>query len=138
MTASFLVTFDEQWRIARLANGQVVLRDVPPADDGGKSLRSALHDLGYDKGGVCLGLASQQVISARIDGKALPNRNRRTAMLCLLEEQLPLDIESMTADFLPPAGGAVMGVAVESDAADGWNAEIVLTYLIYDPLQAGK
>ena len=57
------------------------------------------------------------VLVGEVDCANLPRRggkNRRTAMLYLLEDQLPLEAERLTADFLPPVGGRVLGAAVET------------------------
>jgi len=55
------------------------------------------------------------VMVAQIDCLALPRRERASAMLYRLEEQLPVSIENLTADFLPPIGGRALGVAVQTD-----------------------
>lgn len=119
MTPSFLVVCDTPCRVGRFAEGQIQWRDVPASDDEGDAVKAALSELGYRKGGVCLALPSRRILSARIDCRELPRNRRRQAMLSLLEEELPLDIESMTADFLPPVAGGSLGVAVESAGIKG-------------------
>lgn len=118
MKPSFLVEFEtDRWRIACFAAGVVELREVMAGADaaGAGAVKAALQQWGYRGGGVCLGLPSSLVLAAQIDCPSLPRRERASAMLYRLEEQLPLDIESLTADFLPPVGGRALGVAVRTD-----------------------
>lgn len=118
MMPSFVVFIDNcRWQVARATQEQVALREVDASQDAGAGVRDALRELGYVKGGLCLALPSNMVFAAKVDCCQLPPRTpRRAGMLCLLEEQLPLDIESMTADFLPSADECCLGVAVESPA----------------------
>ena len=118
MTPSFVVFIDEgRWRVARTTQEHVALREVDASQDAGSAVWEALRELGYVNGGLCLAMPSNLVFAANVDCRQLPPRTpRRAGMLCLLEEQLPLDIESMTADFLPSVGECCLGVAVESPA----------------------
>ncbi|MFB3891187.1 MAG: hypothetical protein ACE15C_04095 [Phycisphaerae bacterium] len=117
MKPSVMVMFDGRWRVARAAEGQVDARDLGAADgEAIAALKAALAEWGCREG-VCLALPSSMVLAARVNCRDLPRHNRRNAMLCLLEEQLPLDIEGMTADFLPPSDGWALGAAVESAKA---------------------
>ena len=94
------------------------MRDVHFPDGGGPltaidSVLAALAESGATA--VCLGLPASWAFAAPIDAGGLPRGGRRTAMLYRLEEQLPLEAERMTADFLPVGGERALGVAVETD-----------------------
>ena len=116
MKASFLVEFDtDRWRLARLSGGVAEAREVAGGTNAAGAVKAALQDWGYRSGGVCLGVPSPMVLAAEIDCLGLPRHDRHTAMLYRLEEQLPLDIEGLTADFLPPVGGRTLGVTVRTD-----------------------
>jgi len=88
--------------------------DGPETDEAVAQLTETLGSMGYGGRGVCLGLPADMVFSAQIDSANLPRRDKHNAMLYRLEEQLPLEAERLTADFLAPAGGMVMGLAVET------------------------
>ncbi|MBE3068813.1 MAG: hypothetical protein IMZ66_01115, partial [Planctomycetes bacterium] len=90
--------------------------DGPPAD-AATSAAETLATLGYRGEGLVLGLPSAQVYSAEVASDGLPRKDRRQALTYRLEEHLPLDAESLTADFLPPVGGRTFGVAVETAPA---------------------
>ena len=112
----------------RIADGEVELHEFtcPTSglaagdtdDDTGADRADAIHKalatLDYDGSGICLGLPSSQVQSAQVLCDGLPRKGRQAALLYRLEEHLPLDAESLTADFLPPEGGRTLGVAVET------------------------
>ncbi len=112
----------------RIADGEVELHEFtcptsgPAAgdtdDDTGADRADAIHKVlatvDYDGSGICLGLPSSQVQSAQVLCDGLPRKGRQAALLYRLEEHLPLDAESLTADFLPPEGGRTLGVAVET------------------------
>lgn len=114
MTPTFLATYDGQWRLVRLDGQDVAIRDLGGSPGEASLVRQALRDWASPTAGVYLALTSDMVIAARISTDGLSGNYRRSGMLCLLEEQLPLDIESMTADFLPPLGNGILGVAVET------------------------
>ncbi len=121
-TAFLVAPRGDEWVVGRARGEEVELRQVPldAVEDADASLapvRAALDDWGYAAEGVCLALPTELAFSARIDCDRLPRSHRRAAMLYRLEEQLPLDAERLTADFLPPAGGRALGVAVETAAA---------------------
>jgi type II secretory pathway component PulL len=113
---SFLVLYDDPgWRLAKVGDRGVELRELAEqGDDAVAAVAKALEDWGYDGAGVVLGLPSSMIYAAQIDCTALPRTQRRLAMLFRLEEKLPLDIERLTAEFLPPASGRTLGVAVET------------------------
>ena len=117
--AFFLAIDSGCWRAARVSGGDVDMREAPmdetqpPADAAG-AVSTVLREWGYDGRGVCLGLPSDMIYTARIDCTGLPAKQRRTAMLYRLEEQFPVDIEGLTAAFLPPVGGRALGVAVRT------------------------
>ncbi len=114
MTDAFLLSFDDSWRVERVGVQPPQFRVVEAGDDDAPAVRAAMHDLGYRGGAVGLALPSRMVYAARISAADLPRSHRRNTMLCLLEEQLPLDIERITVGFLPQAGEQLLGVAVES------------------------
>ena len=109
--AYLIATAGDGWHVVRVVKDECDLRRVT----GGEELNAALDDLGYDGDGACLGLPMSGVLAAQIDTSGLPRKGRRAAMLYRLEEQLPLDAEQLTAGFLPPAAGRVLGVAVETE-----------------------
>jgi len=82
--------------------------------DWADAVAEALRRVDYDGRGVALGLASGRVFAAEVSTEGLPRRGRHEALTYRLEEHLPLDAETLTADFLPPAGGRTLGVAVET------------------------
>lgn len=120
-SAAYLLALGEAgWQIARIAGGQVELRkaatDRPTEPAGIKQAAAALGELDYDGEDVCLALPSDWVLIAEIDCANLPRKQRRVAMIYRLEEQLPLDAERLTADFLPPLTGRSLGMAVETQS----------------------
>ncbi len=107
------------WHAARAGGDAVEVRDVAfDTADGAASaageVAAALQQLGRRAEAVRLGLPSEMVFSASIDSSDLPRRQRRATMLYRLEEQLPLDAERVTVDFLATGGGRCMGLAVET------------------------
>jgi hypothetical protein len=120
MRHAFLLALEtDGWQVARV-DGDEILRSETPALDFEAALAAAdkvaetLQGFGYAGEPVCLGLPSNMVMAAQVDSTNLPRRNRRTAMLYRLEEQLPLEAERLTADFLPAAGGRSLGMAVDT------------------------
>ncbi|MBM4033130.1 MAG: hypothetical protein FJ291_15290 [Planctomycetes bacterium] len=137
----FLVAFDaDGWHVARATGRAVEVCDVraeaspsppPPSPQGreapspsplpwgegggvrvpAQAIAAQLRSWGYRGRGVCLGLPSDLVLAADVDAANLPRRSRRSALLYRLEEQLPVDAEALTADFLPQVNGRVLGVA---------------------------
>lgn len=116
--AFFLGLGEAGWQVARIAGEQVELREVTtdqPTDPAGvEAAAAALRELGCGGEGVCLALPADMVLAAEIDCDNLPRKQRRTAMVFRLEEQLPLDAERLTADFLPPLAGKSLGLAVQT------------------------
>jgi hypothetical protein len=112
----YLILHDDPgWRVAKVSDRGGELRELDEqGDDGIAAVAKALKDWGCDGTGVVLGLPSSMVYAAQIDSTSLPRTQRRLAMLFRLEEKLPLDIERLTVDFLPPASGRLLGVAVET------------------------
>lgn len=110
-------------RVARLVGGQVEVQcvDAPVQGSAEEQTLSAIDQavdvltewnaLGQC---VCLGLPSEMVFSAQVDTGGLPRKDRAVALTYRLEEQLPLEAERITADFLPATAGAGLGVAVET------------------------
>ncbi len=130
-TAAFFIHAGrESWLVLRAGEDGVQCRDIPVGGNDGASgtggageknglpdpalFLAQLQELGYQGQEVCLGLPSPLVFSAQVATADLPRKNRTTALLYRLEEQLPLEAERLTADFFPPAGGQTLGVAVET------------------------
>jgi hypothetical protein len=126
--AAFLISVEDSsragactWQIARAMGTEVELcqpvtvepEDMPAAIN---TLSDQLHKLGYTGDGVCLGLASSMVFAASIDTQNIlgARKNRRKGMLYKLEEQLPIEAEKLTADYLPLVGGMALAVSVEN------------------------
>ncbi len=133
MRSEFLLALEaDAWHVVRIANDSVEIRAVarPTLADGDEPWRpvsaeavaqvaAALTALGHKGQPVCLGLPSEMVLAGQVDCEGLPRKRRRQAMLFRLEEQLPLEAERLTADFLPPAAGRAMGLAVRTDRVRG-------------------
>jgi len=94
-------------------------RTGPDDDDANRTLAQAIRELDGNGCNICLGLPGEMVLAAAIDLAGLPRRRRRTAMLYRLEEHLPLDIEAVTAVFLPPGEGQSLALAVQTDRIRG-------------------
>jgi len=111
MKSAFLLSYDASgWTIACAEQQRVVTQ----AEGAEPMIRQALQELGWRRGPACLGLPSSMVYSALIECDNLPRKGRRSAMEYRLEEQLPLDAEALTADFLPSSGAKCLGLAVQS------------------------
>ena len=120
--AFFLAVEQDRWTLARIMEDKAELRDiVPPGSDAQRETKTAaaaaaLADWGYAGEGICLGLASEMIQSARVSSEGLPRGARYAPLLYRLEEQLPLDAETLTADFLPTVHGSCLGLAVTTSA----------------------
>ncbi len=95
-------------------------RELPAAAD----VLHALGEMGHRGEGVCVALPAGMQYWARIESGDLPRRDRRRAMLYRLEEQLPVDAEAMTADFLATDGGRSLGVCVPTERAEALIAPL--------------
>jgi len=104
----------------RTSGTEVEVRDLAPKsqDDADKiaAAVAALNTLGYDGSGVVLGLPSASTYAAQVQTEGLPRKDRHQALAYRLEEHLPLDAESLTADFLPPLAGRALGIAIETQS----------------------
>jgi hypothetical protein len=118
MKSAFVIFVESSgWRVARADTGDVQQRPCPQCRDlpgRAQAAAEALKELGYRGQDVCLALGSQYVYSARIRTDNLSRRQRRQAMTFRLEEQLPLDAEQLTVDFIRLQGDAALGLAVET------------------------
>ncbi|MCX5682419.1 MAG: type II secretion system protein GspL [Planctomycetota bacterium] len=120
-TAKILVALQsDRYIVARPeGDGVTLVREIPRAsnDDAAadQTLAQTLAELGAGSRGICLGLPGEMVLATAIDLDGLPRRRRHAAMLYRLEEHLPLDIETVTAVFLPPAGGKALALAVRTE-----------------------
>lgn len=123
MKSAALLAYEiDRWCIAFVKDNTVEVRQVPipqGEDHACSAVKTALNEMGFEGRGVCLGLPSRMVFWAEINCGDLPRKQRRSAMLFRLEELLPMDVETLTADFLPPVGGRTMGAAVQTDRVRG-------------------
>jgi hypothetical protein len=123
---AFLLTYDKSsWTIFCKCQCQqadeIQIRQVPilQEQDAGEmfaKLAQCLIDLGYKGQGVCLGIPSEAVVTAQIDAGALPRKHRQETLAYRLEEQLPLEAERLTADFIfgSSASAKALGIAVST------------------------
>jgi hypothetical protein len=121
----------DRWQVGVVAGGKVAWSDVPaPEPDSGDTPADAmartLRQSGYRGEGVCVAIDGASVFAARVSTEGIPSRQRREALRYRLEEQLPLDAEGTTADFVPLGGGVSLGIAAETaplrDLLDGLDA----------------
>lgn len=115
MKKAFLLALDDEWRIVRVNGGATEARHVCGDDDNAPAaLKAVLHGWSWRGQSVCLGLPSRMIFAAQIETDNLPRKQRRQAMLYRLEEQLPMDVEALVVDFLPPVSGRALGVAANT------------------------
>ncbi len=118
MKSAFVIFIDSgPWHVAKADGRDVQVRPCSQRKDlpgKAQAAAEALKELGYRGQDVCLALGSQHVYSARIRTDNLSRRQRRQAMTFRLEEQLPLDAEELTVDFIRLQGDAALGLAVET------------------------
>jgi hypothetical protein len=108
MNTSFVIfCSDSDWTIIKTGNGKCETVLVANAD----AAVTALKQLGYQGKGIVIALPSPWCLSANVDTRGLPNRNRQSGLLFRLEEQLPLAMEEFVADFIVGDHYA-LGVAV--------------------------
>jgi len=119
--AYFVAIESDQGFACQVAGSEVQLLELTwPQDeeagaDWADAVAKALDDLGYDGRGLVLGLASDRIFATEVSTEGLPRRGRHEALLYRLEENLPLDAETLTADFLSSVGGRTLGIAVETE-----------------------
>ena len=111
---------NRRWWAASVRDRTVTRRDLPreskdAIESTAQRAAAALTELGYRGEGLCLALSADNVLTGRIDAGALPRRERRAAMVYRLEDELPVEAERLTADFLPAVAGRALGAAVETD-----------------------
>ena len=111
-----LICGEPLWQVIRVAEDKTDCRQIdvrtPPQYS---LLTDALEQLEWKREDVCLGLPSAWVYSARVSVENLRGRHRQTALLYRLEEHLPLEAESLTADCVPGSGGQALAVGVKTD-----------------------
>ena len=118
----FLLAWEKNgWRIAKCDGDGCSVKEVSLQKDAdlaeiARQLSEALQEMGYRGQGVCLGLPADVVLTAQIECGGLPRKDRRSAMLFRLEEQLPVEAERLTADFVTALNGRSLGVAAETSA----------------------
>jgi len=115
----FLALNERDWLVVRTAGTEVTTREVIIREDTSENpalveVATVMKELGYRGEDICLGLPSGMIFAGLVDCQGLPRNQKRTAMLFRLEEQLPMDAEALTVDFLPPVVGKSLGVAVET------------------------
>ncbi|MEM8784152.1 MAG: type II secretion system protein GspL [Planctomycetota bacterium] len=115
-------------------------------DASGDQSRDALGDWHPD--GVVLALHSRVCLTGRVPTDGLLRRGRRTALLYRLEDQWPLDAETLTADWAEH-DGEVFAVAAETQRLRPWldcleehgvpvQAIIPLSFLPPPPIAPGQ
>jgi hypothetical protein len=108
----------ERCFIARRAGEELDIERFPadPADWSAtaEQVAAQLAERGYRGETVCLALPSHWVLTAPVDSDNLPRGGPRQAMVYRLEEQLPLDAEDLTANFLWPVAGRCLGLAIKT------------------------
>lgn len=115
---AFLLALERDcWRVCRVLDAAVDVREVPFPDDpspasGAPAVAVALKEMGYAGQKACLGLPASMVMAAQVDCSSLPRRHRHESLLYKLEEQLPIEAERLTATFTNPSGGQALGMAV--------------------------
>ncbi len=121
MTTAFLLSLEEtRWRVGRIDGEEITICELSRLKSEGydlqaEKLAAILQELDYDNQGVCLGLPNSMVFTGTIDTADLQRKNRRSAMLYRLEEQLPCEAEKLTTDFITNPSGSCLGLAVETD-----------------------
>lgn len=111
----------DRWHVGTVAAGKVTWSDVPPpepdsGDTPADALARTLRQSGYHGEGLCLALDGSSVFAARLSTEGIPSRQRRDALRYRLEEQLPLDAEGTTADFVSLGGGVSLGIATHTQS----------------------
>jgi len=119
-TAYLAALCGSRWEAARADDEGVEVRVVEAPSDGppeaaAPALVESLRELGYRGRGLCLALPSSWLLVGRVEQADLPRRGRHAALLFRLEDQLPLDAEQLTADFLAGPAGTALGVAVQTE-----------------------
>lgn len=113
----FLGLGHDSLNIIRQMDDETEERIVPVSNDESdeaqyEKLVESFEELGYAGQDICLGLPASMVFTAVIETTGLPRKNRTTSLLYRLEEQLPLEAERLTADFLDIGADAALGFAV--------------------------
>ena len=95
-----------QWATVDLPSG--LGNSFPPGD----TIAAALRQLNYQGEGILLALPPHWCLCAWVSEAGLRRRSREAALGFRLEEQLPLALEEMVADFISSEGGS-LGIAVQ-------------------------
>jgi len=115
--AFFLALECDAWHVARVVDDDVTTAELPLGDQPPAAMipavREKLATMDYQGQGLCLGIASKMIHAVPIQPPRVW-RKKRQAMLFLVEEQLPLDAEQLSVEFLPPVGGTSLALAVET------------------------
>ncbi|KKK80986.1 hypothetical protein LCGC14_2818000, partial [marine sediment metagenome] len=120
-SAGFFVAIEaERWYVARVTGEEPEVCELPFDRREGLAaaaakVASVLGEWGYRGQGIRMGLSSDMIFNALVDSDGLPRKQRHRAMIYRLEEQLPLDAERLTVDFLAVNGSRMLGAAVETD-----------------------
>ncbi|MCY2929859.1 MAG: hypothetical protein NTV86_10275 [Planctomycetota bacterium] len=123
-TATFFISLEpDRWTVTADGPDGPAFREGPvephtEPEPLAAAIREALAQFNYAGQGVCLGVGASLVLTAGVEAAGLARKHRRTGLLYRLEEQLPLEAERLTADFVePPVAGRCLAVAVETAAA---------------------
>jgi hypothetical protein len=116
-TTFLLCLAEETWTVIRCMDDVKEERVLSRTEDISEEsqyekLAELFEELGYAGQDICLGLPANMIFSAVIHTADLPRKNRATSLLYRLEEQLPLEAERLTADFLDLGGDTALGFAV--------------------------
>lgn len=87
----------------------------PDPEEAREVLRDVLDQLGDPGQTAVLCLDASWWFTAAIRCDGLPRRQRREGMRYRLEEQLPMDIEELTVEFLTTGGQNALGIALRTD-----------------------
>jgi type II secretion system protein L len=113
----FLALECDAWHVARVVGDDVATAELPLGDQPPAAMipavRETLQAMGHQGESLCLGIASKMIHAMPVQPPRVW-RQKRQAMLFLVEEQLPLDAEQLSVEFLPPVGDTSLALAVET------------------------
>ncbi len=111
---------DDGWRVGGMHDDEVHVNRVPverdaPLESHARAAREQLASMGYDDQPVALALSSSRCLCATFSTGELQRKGRRRAMGFMLEENLPVSIEEVVADYLDTDRDEALGVCSEVD-----------------------
>lgn len=117
-TSLFIAMEKDRYVLVKLdpagAESRSFARPTEVSESFALEFEKVLTEWGCGQQEVCLGLSSEMVMAAPVDCSGIAKKHRASAMLYRLEEQLPLEAERLTADFLPVVGNRSLGLAVQT------------------------